>query len=186
MTTDASPKGWGASWGNQKTGGQWSTEESALHINVLELKAVLLTIQTVKIFHSPKSIHLKMDNALSYIVKMGGTKNLGMIGLSKEIWDLLISMGTTITVEYLPSRLNKIADWESRNCDDSSEWKLDPQIIHQIYRSVGGPDIDLFASRLSHQLASYISWRPDPGSRAVDALRQSWRIYFGYGFPPSV
>ena len=128
----------GTSWGNQRTGGQWSAEESGLHINVLKLKAELLTLQTIKKFQNPKSIHLKIDNtsALSYIVKMEDTQNLGMIGLAKEIWDL--TSQTTITVEYLPSRLNKVADSESRNCNDSSELKLDPQVFHQIYETIGG------------------------------------------------
>jgi len=62
-----------------------------------------------------------------------GTRNTD-IWLSKEIWNLLISLGITIMVEYLPSHLNIEADWESRNCQDSSDWKLDEQIFHRIYQ----------------------------------------------------
>ena len=39
ISTDASSFGWGASLGQNKTGGQFSTEENQQHINILELKA---------------------------------------------------------------------------------------------------------------------------------------------------
>ena len=43
QATDASKEGWGASLGESvRGGGGWSLSESTLHINVLELKAVLL------------------------------------------------------------------------------------------------------------------------------------------------
>jgi len=127
-----------------------------------------------------------MDNtvALSYIVKMGGTQNKDMIKLSKEIWDYLISQGITITLEYLPSHLNIEADWESRNCQDSSEWKLAPRVFRGMCQKLGQPEIDLFASRLSHQLPAYMAWKPDPGSKATDAFSQSWHRLFPYAFPP--
>ena len=41
LTSDASKIGWGAIFGTTKTGGQWSEEESELHTNVLELKALV-------------------------------------------------------------------------------------------------------------------------------------------------
>ena len=48
----------------------------------------------------------------------------------------------------------------------------------------GIPQIDLFASRLNHQLPKYMSWHPDPGSCPVDSLQNSWRNLYGYAFPP--
>ena len=80
--------------------------------------------------------------------------------------------------------MNVEADWESRHCLDSSEWKLAPRVFRKICLILGQPDIDLFASRLSHQLQNYMSWKPDPGSRATDALSQTWTHWYGYAFPP--
>ena len=37
-------------------------------------------------------------------------------------------------------------------------------------RKFGGCDVDLFASRVSAQLNSYVSWRPDPDAMDVDAF----------------
>ena len=44
--------------------------------------------------------------------------------------------------------------------------------------------MDLFATRLNHQLVNYASWRPDPFAQATDAFRPSWKGLNGYGFPP--
>ena len=49
---------------------------------------------------------------------------------------------------------------------------------------MGKSDIDMFASRTSHQLPKYVSWRPDPMSFATDALQQDWTYRFLYAFPP--
>ena len=64
-----------------------------------------------------------MDNkvALSYLIKMRGTHNKDLLGLSKQIWDYLQSKKITITAEYLPCHLNATADWKSRNFQDKSE-----------------------------------------------------------------
>ena len=44
--SDASMDGWGASFQGQSTGGDWTDQESECHINVLELKATFLTLQS--------------------------------------------------------------------------------------------------------------------------------------------
>ena len=44
--------------------------------------------------------------------------------------------------------------------------------------------MDLFASRLSHQLLQYFTWKPDPFSQGTDVLQQIWGNQFLYVFPP--
>ena len=44
-------------------------------------------------------------------------------------------------------------------------------------------EIDLFASRLSNQLPSYYSWKPDQDSLGTDALQQKWYHKSLYAFP---
>ena len=51
-------------------------------------------------------------------------------------------------------------------------------------RNLWDAGIDLFASRTSHQLPAYMSWRPDPGCMAVNALQQTWTHRALYAFPP--
>ena len=46
ITSDASKLGWGAACGLQTTKGSWSSQERSFHINILELKAAFLAIQS--------------------------------------------------------------------------------------------------------------------------------------------
>ena len=46
ITSDASIQGWGAVCQGVRTGGRWTAEESQSHINMLELKAAFLAIQS--------------------------------------------------------------------------------------------------------------------------------------------
>eukprot|EP00794_Sanderia_malayensis_P004488 gene4488-5083_t len=115
--------GWGAATQGMTTGGAWTQQEKKLHINILEMMAAEMAIKTFTKGKNVKSIHLKVDNmtALHYILKMGGTKNMTLIAITKRIWEYLLANGITLTVEYIPSKLKKSADWESRNTQVSSE-----------------------------------------------------------------
>ena len=178
--------GWGAVCHLGSTGGQWSETEMQYDINVQELIAAELAIKRFTRHHKPSSIHIRIDNttALSYIIKMGGTKNALMLGIAKRIWHYLILHKIMITAEWIPSHLNTIADWESRNVKDSAEWKLCPKVFQSICLQRGRPDLDLFASRISKQLSRYFSWKADPECLAVDAFKQNWNQGFPYAFPP--
>ena len=186
IESDASNSGWGACYNNQRTGGQWSHEETQLHINVKELLAAFLALQTFVGSRRGIHVHLKMDNttAVFYVNNMGGTHSQVLVDLTSQIWDWAMDRDMTLTAEYLPGRLNVRADHESRLRGDSSEWKLDPRIFRQIMKMVGQCDVDLFASRLSTQLPKYMSWKPDPGALATDALNQPWGNINSYAFPP--
>jgi hypothetical protein len=76
------------------------------------------------------------------------------------------------------------ADLASRVFNDQTEWKLDPFILSVVYEFLGMPQIDLFASRLNHQLPLYVSWIPDPSAIGVDAFTLKWRNRYNYAFPP--
>ena len=168
------------------TEGKWSEQERHFHINVLGLLALKVSIQTFTKNLSHLTIHAQMDNkaALAYLLKMGGTHNPQLLKISKSIWNYLLSHQITITAEYLPSRLNVRADWESRNATDSSDWKLHQKVYLKITKLLGTPIVDLFASRLCHQLPQYMAWKPDPNSFATDTMQQDWNKIFGFAFPP--
>ena len=57
-------------------------------------------------------------------------------------------------------------------------------MFKHIVSTFGKPDIDLFASSINHQLSNYISWRPNPGAKAVDAFSINWSPTYNYCFPP--
>ena len=72
IESDASNAGWGACWKNQKMGSHWSFQ---LHINVKELLAAFLTLQTFVGNRKEINVLLKIDNmtTVNYINRMGGT-----------------------------------------------------------------------------------------------------------------
>ena len=135
-------------------------------------------------FISKSSINThSMDSivSLSYLIKIGRTRNKYLTVLRKEIWDYLLRKEITITAEYLTGLLSVEADTQSRT---ASEWKLNPMIFQKIYKYRGAPEIDLFVSRISHQLPSYISWKLDLYSQRRDAFQIFWTNKKGYPFPP--
>ena len=97
--------------------GKWSKEEKHFHINVLESLALKFAILTFTNNLSHLTIHVQVDNkvALAYLLKMGISRNLQLLKISKSIWNYLLFHQIIITTEYLPRRLNVRADWEFRN-----------------------------------------------------------------------
>ncbi|XP_048259405.1 uncharacterized protein LOC125384396 [Haliotis rufescens] len=186
LQTDATNLGWGAVCNQDRTGGRWSLEESKFHINALELKAVLLALQCFCKSQSGMSLLVQVDNrtAVSYVNRQGGTKSHVLDTIAKEIWDFCLQRKITLEAQYLPGKENIIADWESRHFADSSEWLLNRKVFNQCNQRLGPHLIDLFASRLSHQLEKYVSWRPDPQATYIDAFRLEWKGARGYAFPP--
>ena len=71
---DASLEGWGAVCEKSETGGMWTKQEQALHINTLELlRAKLGLLSFFKDNKDIKHIRVMMDNntAVAYINNMG-------------------------------------------------------------------------------------------------------------------
>ena len=65
----------------------------------------------------------------------GGAKSMELNMISKRIWLYLLEREITLTAEWIPTHLNVTADRESRNVNDSSEWKLNTNIFHRL---IGG------------------------------------------------
>ena len=59
---------------------------------------------------------------------MGDTLNKHLLDVSKTSWQYLLSKQITVTVEYLPSKLNGKAGWESWNVEAKAEWKRLPTV----------------------------------------------------------
>ena len=82
----------------------------------------------------------------------GGKGNMG----------ILFSNQITFTGEYLPGNLKTRADKTSMEMkNSSSEWILNKAIFQKLIQALGPVNVDLFASRLCHQIPRYISWQPD-------------------------
>ena len=111
-------------------------------------------------------------------------KSMDMINISKALWDYCLSKQITLTDLFLPGIQNQIADAQSLNYQDSSNWKLNKSIFQEITRIMSQVEINLFADRTNSQVPKFISWIPDPGCWATDALIGSWSGVAAYAFPP--
>ena len=89
-----------------------------------------------------------------------------------------------LTAQHIPGMSNCVADAKPRIMRDCTDWKLNPTIFNKINKIFGPLEVDLFASRLTHQLPCYFSWRPDPMAEATDAFQQNWGALKGFANPP--
>ena len=79
--------------------------------------------------------------------------------------------GTTLHARYLPGRTNVVADQLSRRGQViGTEWSLHPQVANEVFRQLGTPTLDLFATSLNKKLALYCSVLPDPLAVMEDAF----------------
>ena len=185
VTTDASLQGWGAHRGGVATGGRWKREELGVHINALELRAVLLALQSL-VPESDKHILIYTDNTTTmiYIRKMGGTKSEICNRVAQEIWAWAEKKRNWLSAAFIPGKLNVLADKHSRQFHDHLEWSLSEILFDRICRDWGTPEVDLFASRNNRKCDIYVSWKPEPESWKVDAFTFKWEMKFFYVFPP--
>ena len=176
--TDASKEGWGAHLNELMARGRWSLPESKLHINYLELKAVLLALKDFQALCTNKVVLIATDNTIvvAYINKEGGMKSGPLCAL---LWRILIwctRNQVTLKAQHIPGRLNVIADKLSRLGQTiQTEWSLNPEIFKAICNRWHRPQVDLFAARFNNKLPQFVSPVPDPQAWAVDALSVSWR-----------
>ena len=76
-------------------------------------------------------------------------------------------------------------DRQSRLPHSPIEWTLDNNVFKDCISELNVLlTIDLFASRISHQLPNYVFWCPDPGVAAIDAFHLSWKELVSYIFAP--
>ena len=186
--TDASMEGWGAHMGEFMIQGTWSPQESKLHINVLELKAVHYALKEL-VSRSPhhKVIQVVTDNTTvaCYINKQGGTRSPNLVAIT---WSLLAwchSREITLSARHIPGVMNVLADQLSRKQQIiHTEWSLNKEVFSAICKNLFVPQIDLFATRLNHKLPLFVSPVPDPLAIETDAMQIDWTGKSVYAFPP--
>ena len=87
LFTDASCAGWGAHLLDQRASGKWSDEEKMLHINLLEMKAVWLGLQSFQKIVTAHRVTVMCDNStvVAYVSKQGGTHSRSMCELTSRL-----------------------------------------------------------------------------------------------------
>ena len=189
VATDASHAGWGASLQGEQVRGTWSSLEAHLHINALELLAVLKTVEAWGSQWRGQPVRFLMDNrtAVAYLCKQGGTKSRSSTVIAERLFRVAESLDLSLSAVYLPGERNVLADMLSRAGQIlKTEWRLGVRTFQWVCsRShFGAPTVDLFANMKNFQLSRYMSPCPDKEAVAIDALTAPWPSEVLYAFPP--
>ena len=131
--SDASLKGWGgAVFNGSSTGGHWSLEEAAHHINYVELLAAFFAIKAYATSLLHQHVRIMIDNtaAVGLINNMGTCHSDDCRDLTLDLWQFCIQKGIWLTATHLPGSTNTVADSESRNfVNQDTEWMLNPSSL---------------------------------------------------------
>ena len=187
--TDASLKGWGASWKNQQISEIWSQPDSQRHINLLELETIRLALLHWGPQWRNQTVRVYCDNstAVAYIRKQGGTHSQALFHKTLELFQLLDQYVITLIPTHLPGARNVTADALSRLSQPSpTEWRLQTKTLNKLFYVFGTPLIDMFATAENKVTPIFVSPYPDDRAWAVDALSLSWDdLGLVYAFPPA-
>ena len=190
LTSDASRNGWGVTSPTLQAQGKWSPSELSLHINALELLAVLKALELWASQLQGLAVLFLMDNrtAVSYVLKQGGTRSNSLNSIAERIFRVADEFHLQLSAAYLPGELNVLADMLSRSSQIlKNEWSLGDRAFQWLVRlsPFGPPQVDLFANRFNHKLPRFFSPCPDPKAISVDALSTPWPDEVLYAFPPA-
>ena len=191
VQTDASTTGWGINFNGSLISGVWSHRDAQLHINLLEMKAVLFACQKLATVFANKTILFLIDNqtVVSYLTKQGGTHSHQLLDLTRAVLTIAEPHTFLILAQHIKGALNVVADLASRiDCVVNTEWAVSPRLFQWIQsQSPWEPAvIDLFANSLNHRLPLYLSPCPDAQAMAINALVVPWpRSRTLYAFPPT-
>ena len=131
-------------------------------------------------------VQLQIDNTttVAYINNMGGSKSIELNQLAFSVWEWSTTRHIWLSAVHIAGILNVKADEKSREFSDKHEWKLNDLEFGHIVSRHPDINIDMFASRVNHQLSIYCAWRADPGSCYTDTFSLDLNNHNFYAFPP--
>ena len=188
LHSDASNLGWGAHFSGGEVSGFWTPQEKEQHINWLELKAIFLALQHFQQQLSGKLVVVVSDNttALSYIRSQGGTVSPTLSLLAEELLKWAHFNQLFLEVEFIPGRLNVLADALSRSGKVlPTEWTIAHHALQPLWDVWGKPLVDLFATQFNARLPLYVSPIRDPKAWARNAFSIPWGGMTAYAYPPT-
>ena len=179
--------GLGCPYGRSLSLGLWSAYWQTQHINVLELRAVMLALKSFHQIIPNCHILLSTDNTTvaAYLNKEGGARSRTLSFMATNLLEWCMKRQVFLTAKFVPGKLNVLADSLSRKGQIiHTEWTIHKGTLSQIFQFWEVPHLDLFATRLNNQLPVFISPIQDPRAWAVDAMSLSWEGMIAYAFPP--
>ncbi len=131
--TDASAKGWGATFNGLAVSGVWTGPKLHWHINCLELLAVHLALNRLKRRLRGEHVLVRTDSTatIAYINRQGGLRSRRMSQLARHLLLWSRKHLRSLRAIHIPGLLNRTADELSRAALPG-EWRLHPQTVQLI------------------------------------------------------
>lgn len=186
MDTDASGVGWGAVLSAMvETRGYHGTLRSGLDINVLELGAVTLAIESFRSYIPRGTIlRLRTDSMVALgVIQAQSSRSLTLMSEYRRLHTLCAELDIELRAEHVSSALNERADRLSRE-NDSTNWTINSTTYARLNNLYGPHTVDLFATELNTRCTRFYSRRPSPGALGVNALAQDWSGENAWANPP--
>ena len=188
LSTNASLEGWGVFTPGFTASGKWNRSQQQMHINVLELRGMLLGLQAAVALVQGKTVALQGDNtmALAYVRNQGGTHSFQCCQEATQILLWAERHQVTLLPRFVRGETNVHADALSRRDQVlHTEWSMHPQVCERLWILWGRPEVDLFATSLNNKLPLFIAPMPEGPEESVDAFVQDWSNRFLYAYPPT-
>ena len=135
LFTDASLLGWGAYLESQTVSGMWSSTLQKDHVNLLEMRAVLLALSHFKLCLESLSIVLATDNTtvVAYLKNQGGTHCYSLYQLANDVLILCSQYQIRLVARHIPGHLNVLVNSLSRSLAPvNTEWELHQAVFQSI------------------------------------------------------
>ena len=158
-----------------------------MHINLLELKAKFLALQSFQEVVTGHRVTAVCDNStvVACVNKQGCMVSRSLYSLISRLLRWTESLDVHLDARYSPGQSNVLADLLShRDQVVGTEWSLHSQVARALLCVWGSPSLDLFSTRLNMKLPLYCSFVPDPQAVFEDAFRHPWGNLDLYAFPP--
>ena len=166
--------------------GRWSAAEAESHINVSELRTVVLALLRFLPKLSGQHVLVKTDStsAMAYINRQGGVRSPSLYHWANRLLLWAAVHIRSLRAVHIPGHLNYGADLLSRGDPQAADWCLHPQVIDQIWLRFYRAQVDLFANRQNTCCPLWFSLGGDNPPLGVDALSHQWPSLGLYAFPP--
>ena len=134
-----------------------------------------------------KHVLLNTDNTTvcCYVNKQGGARSSDLSLRVESLLIFCLKHLITLKAKYVLGKFNILADALSRaHMVLPSEWTLDVKVLRPIWKLWQVPTVDLFATKFSRRLPTYVFLVPDLEAWAIDSLSFLWKGFLGYAFHP--
>ena len=180
----------GAHLDKHQVSGSWSTREATLHINHLDMLAVLYVLRAFRVQLEGLTVQLMSDNAsvVSYIRRQGGQSLCSSVPSHTGGTDPSTGCADHSAGQAHSWGEERVSGPSLQNGQSSAhtEWTLLHSVFEALCMAWDTPNLDLFATRLNNRLPVFVSPMADPLAVDVDAMSMSWRGMYAYAFPPFV